>query len=219
MHCSNRGSARPKTVLPNVTFRIARDAGAGEVTESRQPSVTASASAGREPSPPAVTSTQPARAPTARPPGAVPAATSPATAAQTASAAPATTPRAAPTRPATSPEAPTGGPARLTRVDVTVSSAQVIVALSLSGTAEYTTMMLNSPDRVVIDLANTSVATDRQYGSIDVADLGVERVRWAPFQADSPTARIVIDLMQPVSYAIESAASGLVVRLKPRAER
>jgi hypothetical protein len=99
-------------------------------------------------------------------------------------------------------------------VDVTVSSAQVILALSLTGAAEFTTMMLTSPDRVVIDLANTSVATGRQYGSIDVSDLGVERVRWAPFQAAN--ARIVIDLTQPVSYAIESAASGLVVRLKQR---
>jgi hypothetical protein len=76
--------------------------------------------------------------------------------------------------------------------------------------------MLNSPDRVVIDLLNTAVATARQYGSIDVQNLGVQRVRWAPFETGSKAARIVIDLLQPASYAIESAASGLVVRLKPR---
>jgi len=101
-------------------------------------------------------------------------------------------------------------------VDITESSAQIIVALTLTGPVDVTPMMLNSPDRVVIDLANTIVATDRQYGSKDVANLGVQRVRWAPLQAGSPTARVVIDLLQPVSYAIESAASGLVVRLKPR---
>jgi hypothetical protein len=101
-------------------------------------------------------------------------------------------------------------------VDYTVSSEQVIVVLSMSGSAQYTTTMLSSPDRVVIDLPNTAVATTRQYGSIDVGNLGVQRVRWAPFQAGLPAARVVIDLMQPVSYAIESAATGLVVRLKPR---
>ena len=77
-------------------------------------------------------------------------------------------------------------------------------------------MDLSSPGRVVIDLANTTVATARQYGSIEVADLGVQRVRWAPFDADSPTARIVLDLLQPVNYTIDAAGSGLVVHVLPR---
>jgi hypothetical protein len=101
-------------------------------------------------------------------------------------------------------------------VDVTVSSVQVILALSLSGPAEHSTMELTSPDRLVIDLANTTVATARQYGSVSVGDLGVERVRWAPFEADSPTARLVIDLTQPVTHSIEAAPSGLVIQLRPR---
>jgi hypothetical protein len=101
-------------------------------------------------------------------------------------------------------------------VDVTISGAQVVVALSLSGPAEHSIMRLNSPERLVIDLANTTVATSRQYGSIDVADVAVQRVRWAPFEADSPTARIVIDLTQPVTPMIDTVASGLVVRLRPR---
>jgi formylglycine-generating enzyme required for sulfatase activity len=218
MRCSNRGSARPKTVLPNVTFRIAREGSPGELTELRRPPATASTSAARQPSAPAPASTRPAQAPATQPAAAVPVAAAlvPAKAAAPASeavagAAPA---RSLPARRLPAPAATTGGPVGLTRVDVTVSSAQVILALSLTGAAEFTTMMLTSPDRVVIDLANTSVATGRQYGSIDVSDLGVERVRWAPFQAAN--ARIVIDLTQPVSYAIESAASGLVVRLKQR---
>jgi hypothetical protein len=213
MRCSNRGSARPKTVLPNVTFRIARDAGPGEVTELRRPS--GAAHAGQPPQP-AVTSTRPASAPAARPSGAVPAEASPAVAARPDSVGSVAPARAPTVRPAAPSAASTGGPVRLTRVDVTVSSEQVMLALSLTGAVEFTPMTLNSPDRVVIDLANTSVATERQYGSQDVADLGVQRVRWAPFQGDSPTTRVVIDLLQPVSYVIESAASGLLVRLRPR---
>jgi hypothetical protein len=103
---------------------------------------------------------------------------------------------------------------QLTRVDVTVSSVQVILALSLSGPAEYSTMELASPGRLVIDLLNTAVATSRQYGSIAVGDLGVERVRWAPFEANTPTARLVIDLTETVTHSIESAPSGLVIQLR-----
>lgn len=217
MRCANRGSARPKTVLPNVTFRIAREGGPGEITESRRPSATGPASAARQPAPPAAASTRPAPAPAARSAaGTVSTAATPVLPPQPASVASAMAPRAATARPAAAPAASTAGPAGLTRVDVTESSSQIIVALSLTGPAEFTTMMLNSPDRVVIDIANTAVATDRQYGSKDVANLGVQRVRWAPLQAGTPTARIVIDLLQPVSYTVESAASGLVVRLKPR---
>jgi hypothetical protein len=234
MRCSNRGSARPKTELPNVTFRIAREGSPGELTELRRPPASVAGNAAREPSAPAPASvappnsvpppasTRPAKAPAAQPAAAVPVAAPVASALVPAGAAvpasravPGVAPvRSLPPRSFPGPAGPTLGPVGLTRVDVTVSSAQVILALSLTGAAEFTTMMLTSPDRVVIDLANTSVATDRQYGSIDVADLGVERVRWAPFQAAN--ARIVIDLTQPVSYAIESAASGLVVRLKQR---
>jgi hypothetical protein len=133
---------------------------------------------------------------------------------------PGTTPQAPPgaarSKPAAGSGEPILGETGLTRLDVTVSSAQVIVTLSLSGQAEYTTAMLSSPDRVVIDLPNTAVETARQYGSLDVGNLGVQRVRWAPFQGASKAARIVIDMMAPMSYTIETAASGLVVRLKPR---
>jgi hypothetical protein len=77
-------------------------------------------------------------------------------------------------------------------------------------------MELTSPDRLVIDLANTKVATARRYGSLSVGDLGVEGVRWAPFEAGTPTARLVVDLMQPVTFSIEAAPSGLVIQLRPR---
>jgi hypothetical protein len=211
MRCSNRGSARPKTLLPNVTFRVARDAAAGEITQMRQ----APASAGTAQAPPPImSSTRPAQPPPASAAGSAAPATLPAGRPQPGTAAIRTGNAPAASRPAAAAAAPAGGPAGLTRVDSTVSSEQVILALSMTGPAEFTTMVLTSPDRVVIDLAHTSVATERQYGSIDVGALGVERVRWAPYQGD--TARIVIDLAQPASYAIETAASGLVVRLKPR---
>jgi formylglycine-generating enzyme required for sulfatase activity len=211
MRCSNRGSARPRTELPNVTFRVARDAGPQTLTETQRLPATAPAARPSE-RPAAVVSTA-REAPVSPVGGSGPAPAAPAESAQRAVAASGAAPRS-PANPPPAAAAPAGGPASLTRIDVTVSSEQVILALSLTNEAEYTTMMLSSPDRVVIDLANTSVATERQYGSIDVADLGVERVRWAPFQAAN--ARIVVDLLQPVSYAIESAASGLVVRLRPR---
>jgi Sulfatase-modifying factor enzyme 1/AMIN domain len=214
MRCSNRGSARPRTELPNVTFRVARDAGPGGLTEMRRPSAPAPVAARNEPPPPPAAASPIRQAQAGSAGGPVRATPAPAASPQQAVAVPGVAPRLVPAAPSAAATAPEGGPASLTRVDVTVSSEQVILALSLTSEAEYTTMMLNSPDRVVIDLANTAVATERQYGSTDVGALGVERVRWAPFQ--SSAARIVVDLQQPVSYAIESAASGLVVRLRPR---
>ncbi len=229
MRCSNRGSARPRTELPNVTFRVARDNMPVELTENGRPATAAaiaarnSPSSGVSPAQPAppladsvtgsragglAASSEAGKAALASPPR--PAAATPAAAPRppaqpTPAAAQATTPSAA---------ASSGGPAALTRVDVTVSAKQVMLALSLTGPADYTTMMLSSPDRVVIDLPNTSVAIEHQYGSVDVGDLGVKGVRWAPFQ--ETTARIVVDLLEPMSYVIESASSGLVVRLRPR---
>jgi hypothetical protein len=104
----------------------------------------------------------------------------------------------------------------LTAVDVTMSATQVIVVLTLSGPTQRSIMELTSPDRLVIDLANTTVATSRQYGSVDVAGHGVLRVRWAPFQADRPTARIVIDLSKPVGFTVEEASTALVFQLRPK---
>lgn len=243
--CSNRGSARPKTVLPNVTFRVARSAGSGEISELRQPASSVQATpestaprtvAARAPASPPETQAQPASARAAAALSAAPARTAPATAPEAVSAAPATA-EPVPANPAPpDPASPAGVPpdaapavaaprqnpaasgqvAQLTRVDVTVSSVQVILALSLSSPAEYSTMELTSPGRLVIDLANTTLATSRQYGSIPVSDLGVERVRWAPFEAATPTARLVIDLTGPVAHSIESAPSGLVIQLRPR---
>ena len=249
--CSNRGSARPKTVLPNVTFRVARSSGSGEISELR-PAASSGQATADSTAPPTVAaratgSQSETRAPLpsardAAAHSAGPVRTAPATASappETAPAAPASPePVAAnpepaqPAAPAASPgdAAPAGAapaaaspgqaPAasgqvvQLTRVDVTVSSMQVILALSLSGPVEYSTMELTSPGRLVIDLVNTAVATSRQYGSIAVGDLGVERVRWAPFEADTPTARLVIDLTETVTHTIESAPSGLVIQLR-----
>jgi hypothetical protein len=231
MRCSNRGSARPRTALPNVTFRVARDATPQQISELLRP-VAASEPPAREVSVPQTLARQPASQP-------APAATTPASTRETPAPAPAAEssaperaaappPRPAPlpapvpaekSAPAASRPAPapaSGAAVELTRVDATVSSVQVILALSLSGPAQHSTMELTSPDRLVIDLANTKVATARRYGSLSVGDLGVEGVRWAPFEAGTPTARLVVDLMQPVTFSIEAAPSGLVIQLRPR---
>jgi formylglycine-generating enzyme required for sulfatase activity len=269
MRCSNRGSARPRTALPNVTFRVARDATPEQVSELRksaspaqaarqeaapqvaqspapQPQVPASQQAPPRQQVPAPREQPPVVATAARTPAAPPLEEAPAPRVQApADERPATpapqaarqpverSPEPVPVKPATvepstakpapavaasqpAAAAAGGGTVELTRVDATVSSVQVILALSLSGPAEYSTMELTAPDRLVIDLANTTVGTARRYGSLSVGDLGVEGVRWAPFEAANPTARLVIDLLQPVTFSIDAAPSGLVVQLRPR---
>jgi len=105
----------------------------------------------------------------------------------------------------------------LREIDVTASDEQVSVTLLTSGKPRYETMLLEGPPRLVVDLRNTLVKTSRSHGSIDVAHLGVRRVRWALFQLQPPVARVVVDLEQAhQQHTIEASDGGLTIRVRPQ---
>src|SRR5258706_4950392 len=85
-----------------------------------------------------------------------------------------------------------------------------VVTLTGSGPMAYTTLDLENPHRLVIDLKGTVSRLDRNQ--VPVSDGGVLRVRAGQFRrSPQPVCRVVVDLDGPVPYKIEPAVDGLKV--------
>ncbi len=99
----------------------------------------------------------------------------------------------------------------LRRVEVgTDASGRPLVTLSGSGPLKYTTLELQNPQRLVIDLADTVSRLDRGQVAVDKA--GVVRVRAGQFRrSPEPVSRVVVDLDGPVPYHIEPTEGGLTI--------
>lgn len=89
------------------------------------------------------------------------------------------------------------------------------IVIATNGRAEYKTMKLSGPDRVVIDVLNARVRTRGRSRSLEVNNSGVQKVRWALFQLSPPIARVVVDLDNAMDFRIESRADAIVVHLTP----
>ncbi|HET9742572.1 MAG TPA: type IV pilus secretin PilQ [Terriglobales bacterium] len=74
-------------------------------------------------------------------------------------------------------------------------------------------LRLKSPDRIVIDLANT--VPEWNTHSIPVHSGDIEMVRMSRYQENPPTTRVVVDLKSPQSYELASFADKLVLKLHP----
>ena len=134
-------------------------------------------------------------------------------------AAPKRSPR--PTQPASPPPAApsaaaAGGPVSVSGISVKTESAQVAVTIHTSGRPEHKTMVLSGPDRLVIDIVSGTMRAPADQRRIEVAALGVRRVRSAQFKNDPAIARIVIDMDAQLDYDIAVEDDGLVARLKPK---
>ena len=75
---------------------------------------------------------------------------------------------------------------------------------------------LENPARLVIDLPNARLAGHEKR--LDFRGSEINGVRLSQFQQDPPTARIVVDLSQPVAYTWDAAGNRLMVRLHPMEE-
>lgn len=74
-------------------------------------------------------------------------------------------------------------------------------------------LRLKSPDRIVIDLANT--VPEWNTHSIPVHSGDIEMVRMSRYQENPPTTRVVVDLKSPQNYELASFADKLVLKLHP----
>lgn len=121
-------------------------------------------------------------------------------------------PPAATRPPSQPPSQPRGGSISLTGIDIGGDGGQVTVSLATDAPAQYRTMVLKGPDRLVIDLPGTVVRT--AGSSLDVNRGGVRRIRWAQFKRTPPVARVVVDMEGRLDFKIDSQGNELMVRLK-----
>jgi AMIN domain-containing protein len=82
--------------------------------------------------------------------------------------------------------------------------------------SDSTIEFLDSPPRLVIDLAYTKVLLPRKR--LEVGSEQVRVVRINQFQQTPPVTRVVVDLVHPVGYSSDSKGQRLLVRMHPMAE-
>jgi type IV pilus assembly protein PilQ len=89
-------------------------------------------------------------------------------------------------------------------------SGRPVVTLTGSGPLAYTTLDLENPQRLVIDLKGTVSRLD--HNQVTVGQGGVQRVRAGQFRrSPDPVCRVVFDLDGPVPYKIENSDEGLKI--------
>jgi len=70
---------------------------------------------------------------------------------------------------------------------------------------------LDNPSRLVIDLPNARLSSDKK--SVDFRSDQINGIRMNQFQQSPPLARIVVDLAKPVTYTWDAAGNRLMVRM------
>ena len=75
---------------------------------------------------------------------------------------------------------------------------------------------LTRPDRLILDLADTTIPPSPRR--IDVNTAGVKRIRMGTNGLNPPTARVVVDLSAPCEYELVSSSNKLTLQLRPVAQ-
>jgi type IV pilus assembly protein PilQ len=109
--------------------------------------------------------------------------------------------------------APNGQKVVLRHVSVLRGKGGMEVELSTSAPVTPNVLRLTSPDRIVLDLPNAVIAGRAR--PIVVNGREIKSVRVGRFQADPPTARVVVDLASAQDYEVVSARGGVVLKLHP----
>jgi type IV pilus assembly protein PilQ len=100
-----------------------------------------------------------------------------------------------------------GEPVRLSDVTVTPHPDSVTVFVKTSREAQYKADLVDSPNRLVIDLENTVYAWRKT--PLNVGKDPVKQVRGSQYRQG--VARVVLDLSRTVGYAIREESDGLAI--------
>lgn len=112
-------------------------------------------------------------------------------------------------------------PAKLTSIDVKQESGKTILDIMLVGTPDYKVFSLNNPDRIVVDLSGTSLATTLKSSMKNEVIAAIRNGRGTSPAAEK-NLRLVLDLKQPVKQenfvlAVEKSGSErLIIELSPQ---
>src|SRR5499425_323732 len=98
-------------------------------------------------------------------------------------------------------------PARLSDVTVTPHPDSVTVFVKTSREAQYKADLVDSPNRLVIDLENTVYAWRKT--PLNVGKDPVKQVRGSQYRQG--VARVVVDLSRAIGYAIREESDGLAI--------
>ncbi|HEY6370802.1 MAG TPA: AMIN domain-containing protein [Candidatus Sulfotelmatobacter sp.] len=139
---------------------------------------------------------------------AVPAAAKPAPGAPAPAVKPATIPRSkavAAAKPATA----SSSHNQLQRVNVVPAADGIQIEISFTQAVTPQVTKLSSPDRVLVELPETVVATSQN--KIPVGSAGVKGVRIGMDGKTPPTTSVVVDLSQPLAYELTPGPAGKVI--------
>jgi hypothetical protein len=98
---------------------------------------------------------------------------------------------------------------QLQRVNVVPAADGVQIEISSTQAVTPQVTKLTSPDRLLVELPETVVATAQN--KIPVGTAGVKGVRIGMDGKNPPTTSVVVDLTQPLSYELTPGAAGKVV--------
>lgn len=109
--------------------------------------------------------------------------------------------------------APANGDALVTGVKAVFDNGAPAIEVVSTRPVTPTVQMLDSPPRLVIDLAHAQLGLARK--KIPVQKENILTIRAEQYQIEPAITRIVIDLLVPYGYTWDSAGNRLTVRLKP----
>lgn len=100
----------------------------------------------------------------------------------------------------------------VTSVSVSSSHDETIVEIVSSAPVIPSIEKLEGPARLVIDLPNARLALKKKQAPFSNAQVGA--VRSDQFRTKPSTARVVLELLQPISYSWDASGNRLMVRLR-----
>ncbi len=98
---------------------------------------------------------------------------------------------------------------QLRRVNVVPATDQVQIEISSTQSVTPRLSKLSSPDRIVVELPETVIASSQS--KIPVGSAGVKGVRIGMDGKTPPTTSVVIDLEKPLSYELTPGSAGKVI--------
>ena len=102
---------------------------------------------------------------------------------------------------------------QLKNVKVESRTDGVTIKIATTGTPSYSASLIDTPNRLVIDVTGAAYAWDKTRLNPDVAP--IKEIRGSQWKVG--TARVVVELTRKVGYRIEESADGLSVILEPSA--